>query len=105
MDRRQKTREQAYLHLLKWGLIFLRDAAFDGNLQLCRIESDHLHNMPDLSHEINELRHVYYLEGERAVYLEKLRAAGEVEYMDRTTARYRESWIALATAAGIPLAD
>lgn len=105
MDERRKTREQAYLHLLKWGLLYLRDAAFDGRVDICQVESDHLHNIPTLLDETNEHRHVYYIECERGLYLERLRTLGAVEYLQMTTGRYGESWIALASVVGLQLSD
>ena len=49
-------REQAYLDLLHRGLVKVRDFAWDGQMELCRIEADHLHNIPTLLGETNEHR-------------------------------------------------
>jgi len=64
------------LGLLKWGLLMLRESAFAGRTDLCRIESDHLHNIPTLLGEVNELRHVYYIEKKRGLYLNGSRNQG-----------------------------
>ncbi|MBS0261292.1 MAG: hypothetical protein JSS02_04995 [Planctomycetes bacterium] len=100
-----RIRDQAYLNLLHWGLLMVRDSACSGHLDLCRIESDHIHNIPSLFGESNELRHVYYIEQERGLYLERLVAAGAGEYADDAKSRYAESWRILAEAAGVRLSE
>ena len=98
-------RDQAYLNLLHWGLMMVRDSACGGQTDLCRIESDHIHNIPSLFGESNELRHVYYIEQERGLYLERLAAQGAAEYADDAKSRYAEFWRVLAEAAGVRLSE
>lgn len=98
-------RDQAYLQLLHRGLVLLRNCADGGKTELCCIEADHLHNLPTLVGETNERRHVYYLQAERAAYLQRLRESGHADYLEYARRWYAEPWRALATAAGLPLAE
>ena len=92
-------REQAYLDLLHRGLVMLRNFAHTGDVELCRIEADHLHNMPTLLHEDNEHRHEYYIQGERGLFLQRLRELGATEYLEQVRIFYSEPWQVLAAAA------
>jgi hypothetical protein len=96
-------REQAYLDLLHRGLVLVRNFAHAGNVELCRIEADHLHNIPTLLHEDNERRHEYYIREERGLYLQRLRELGAAEYLEQAGIWYAESWRVLAEAAGVRL--
>lgn len=98
-------RERAYLNLLKWGLLMLRESASACRADLCEIESHHLHNIPTLLGEVNELRHVYYIEQERALYLQRLAKAGATEYLEDAKWRYSEFWNILAVAACVRLSE
>jgi hypothetical protein len=104
MDANQP-RDGAYLALLHRGLVMIRNHAHAGHLDLCRIEADHLHNIPTLLAETNEHRHVCYIEGERGQYLERLRELGATEYLERVSIWYSEPWRVLAAAAGVQLSD
>jgi hypothetical protein len=97
-----RTRDEVYLDILKWGLLHIRNAGCSGDARTCEIESDHLHNLPSLIGERNELRHRYYFDDERALYLERITAQDStaVELASFTMARYRELWAELA--AGTP---
>ena len=70
---------------------------------MCRIEADHLHNIPTLLHEENEHRHEYYIREERGLYLQRLRGRGAVEYLEQVAIWYSEPWRVLASAAGVRL--
>jgi len=67
------SRNELYLHILEFGLLNIRAAAFFENTRLCEIEADHLHNIPSLIDEGSEFRHEYYFDKERALYLERLK--------------------------------
>jgi len=96
-------RLQAYLDLLQHGLVLLRNFTHIGNIELSRIEADHLHNIPTLLYEANERRHVYYIRGERGLYLQRLRELGAAEYLDQARIWYSGPWMVLAEAAGVRL--
>lgn len=93
-------RLQAYLDLLHRGLVLLRNFAHTGNIELARIEADHLHNIPTLLYEDNEHGHEYYIRGERGLYLQRLREIGANEYMEEVGIWYSGPWMVLAKAAG-----
>ncbi len=96
-------REQAYLDLLERGLVLLRNFARLGDIDLCRIEADHLHNIPSLLHEGNEHRHEYYIRGERGLFLQRLRERGAAVYLEQVAIWYSGPWRVLAEAAGVRL--
>jgi hypothetical protein len=64
---RTSQRDSVYLHILHFGLLRLRDAAGAGYAEYCRVEADHLHNLPSLIGEQSESRHDYYYHAERSL--------------------------------------
>ena len=96
-------REQAYLDLLHCGLVLLRNFAHTGDVELCRIEADHLHNIPTLLHEENQHRHEYYIREERGLYLQRLRAQGQSNTWSRWPLVFRAVAGAGVGAAGVRL--
>lgn len=91
-------RDQIYVQILDFGLLRLRDSACGGHIQYCAIEAEHLHNIPSLIGETNELRHQYYFEKERTYYLERVdRSIPGIEF---TLRRYEELWQQLAGLIG-----
>lgn len=96
-------RLRAYLDLLHHGLVLLRNYTHAGNVELSRVEADHLHNIPTLLYEDNEHRHEYYIRGERGLYLDRLRRLGAAEYLEQAGIWYSASWRVLAEAAGVRL--
>jgi hypothetical protein len=87
-------RDQIYVQILHFGLLRLRDAACGGHVQYCAIEAEHLHNIPSLIDESNELRHQSYFEKERSYYLERVDRS--IPGVDFTLRRYEELWQQLA---------
>ena len=94
-----QARQQAYLEILKWGLLAIRASAYDGKSQLCEAEADHLHNLPSLFEEHNEKRHHCYIVPERKEYLAKLERLGEDEYLVQQTRWYAQPWRVLMELA------
>jgi hypothetical protein len=81
----------------------LRNIAHSDRIDLCRIEAEHLHEVPTLVGEPNERRHKYYIQGTRGLYLESLREIGATEYLENATIWYYEPWRVLASIAKVPL--
>jgi hypothetical protein len=100
-----QNRDRAYLDLLQRGLVLLRNFANADRGELCRIEAEHLHEVPTLIGASNEQRHLYYIKGTRELYLQSLRKSGEAEYLERVRIWYSEPWRTLAAAAGVELSD
>ena len=96
-------RDRAYLDILHFGLVLLRNVACDGRLEFCPVEAEHLHEMPTLIGEPNESRHVYYLRGTRGLYLRQLRELGDAVYLEQVSLWYSNPWRVLAEAAGMRL--
>ena len=72
-------------------------------MEFCFIESEHLHEIPTLIGESNELRHLYYLRGTRALYLEQLRELAATDYLEQVSIWFARPWRILAEIAGVPL--
>ncbi len=66
--------ERAYASILTIGLLALRNAAFNNDIERCKLESEHLHNVPSLIKETNVNRHLYYFNHERVCYIESAKA-------------------------------
>jgi hypothetical protein len=98
-------RRQAYLDLLTHGLAAIVNLAHRGQVELCLIEADHLHNIPSLVDETNEHRHRYYIEQERGAYLERLRMLSAREHLTSMAVWYGHPWQVLADSAGIKLSQ
>ncbi len=98
-------RLRAYLELLEWDLLMIRDQAHSGRADICAIESDHIHNIPSLIGDSNEHRHLFYVEKERGLYLQRLKTLGDAEYVERRVCQCSVPWRVLAAIAGISLED
>lgn len=102
MNESLSPRDRAYLDILHYGLVLLRNFARGGRLEFAPIEAEHLHEIPTLIGETNERLHEYYLTGIRGLYLQQLRALGE-EYLEQVSIWYSSPWRVLADAAGMRL--
>ena len=90
---RLNDRDQIYIEILEVALVRIRDLALSGAFEQCAVEADHVHNLPSLVGEANEQRHVYYLQGERSLYLERLdRSSTNAKYV---LVRYAPLWTQL----------
>jgi len=98
-------REQAYVELLQWGLLQIRNLAYGKHVEPCEIEADHLQNIPSLLEEANERRHECYIRGERDLYLERLRNLRATECLKWAEIYYAKPWRVLAAAAGLQLSE
>lgn len=83
-------RDRIYLDILRWGLVKIRDAAAMGWVSYCGVEAEHLHNIPSLLGETNEHRHIYYLDTEKSLYLERVDRT--LPGVDFTLRRYDSLW-------------
>jgi hypothetical protein len=92
-----RTRDEVYLDILSCGLLWIRNAGHSGYARACEIEADHLHNIPSLVGEDNELRHEYYFETERTSYLERIAEldSSAARPGSFTFERYRDLWAEL----------
>lgn len=62
--------DKLYIQLLQSGFAALRNAAQNGDLEHCRMESEHLHEIPSLIGESNINCHLFYINQTRRRYLE-----------------------------------
>lgn len=103
MGEATQSRDQAYLELLHYGLVLLRNFARGGRLEFCPVEAEHLHEIPTLIGDPNDNRHEYYLCGTRGLYLRQLRELGDAAYLEQVAIWYTRPWRVLAAAAGVRL--
>ena len=91
-----RTRDEIYLDILRFGLLYILAAATHGNAKACELEADHLHNIPGLIGEKNEQRHQYYFDIERTSYLNRYTGQqASIAEAKFALARYRELWAEL----------
>jgi len=60
------------LSILQTGLVRIRTFAWQGRAELCAIESDHIHNIPNLISNYSPEKLSYYWEVERPEYLRQV---------------------------------
>ena len=66
---------QAFLELLTWTFLYIRNKPSDANL--CFAHADHMHNVPGLLARFRTEQLAYYWEVERPIFLRNLKAIGE----------------------------
>jgi hypothetical protein len=60
------------LSIIQTGVLRIRSLAWDGKAEQCGIESDHIHNLPDLIADFSHEKFVYYWNVERPEYLKQV---------------------------------
>jgi hypothetical protein len=90
-------RDKIYLEILGVALLRIRELARAGRAGDCAIEADHVHNIPSLIGERNELRHAYYFETERNHYLERVDQT--IPGHKFTSSRFAQLWTQLEALA------
>jgi hypothetical protein len=65
----------ALLSILREGLLRIRARGWDGDAEQCAIETDHLHNVPELIRTLKPELLRYYYEIERPAYLSRVKTA------------------------------
>jgi hypothetical protein len=60
---------QILLEILTTGLLRIRALGWAGDSERCAIESDHIHNLPDVMAHFSPERLLYYWEVERNSYV------------------------------------
>lgn len=63
---------EVILPILHHGLLRLRASAWQGEAELCRVESDHIHNLPDLLADYHPEKLQYYWNVERPEYIRQV---------------------------------
>jgi hypothetical protein len=58
--------------ILKMGLLRIRSSGWSGRADLCALEADHIHNLPDLLADFSADRLAYYWNCERAAYIAQI---------------------------------
>lgn len=81
-----------YLAMLEGGLSSIRDFAEMGNSDICKIEAEHLHNIPKYARLSPEHKlHALYFNKERKAYIRAIAKYPEVKERAHSIL-YEESW-------------
>ncbi len=62
--------------MIQYGLLKIRAYGWAERPELCAIEADHLHNLPDVIADYSDDRLAYYLDVERPAYLSYIKDCG-----------------------------
>ncbi len=65
-------RNEVYLEILEFGLMFIRGGGYHGEHRYCEIEADHLHNVPSYIAGGDAANHLYYLAKEVPFYISRV---------------------------------
>ncbi len=63
---------EVILPMVRYGLLRVRAAAWQGKADLCAVESDHIHNLPDLLADYTPGKLAYYWNAERLSYIDQV---------------------------------
>ncbi|MGA8346968.1 MAG: hypothetical protein WBQ11_01990 [Isosphaeraceae bacterium] len=63
---------EVILPILQYGLIRVRAFAWQGQAELCAVEADHIHNLPDLLADYTPQKLYYYWNAERPDYVRQV---------------------------------
>jgi hypothetical protein len=63
---------ETLLSILQTGVLRIRSLAWDGEAEQCGIESDHIHNLPDLIADYSPEKLAYYWNVERPEYMKQV---------------------------------
>jgi len=78
---------EALAEILEIACLSMRAAARQGDARYCVVEANHIHNLPGLLKKFEVRRLKYYLDVERAAYIEALK-----EIPGATAEPYRVLW-------------
>jgi hypothetical protein len=91
-----------YIAIMDAGLTKLRDAAVAGDLDQCKAEAEHLHNLPSLIGEENRQRHLYYFSTERTAYLKWVLSCNRRHVKEFVWTYYLPRWAQIGKILGFP---
>lgn len=92
MNANLKEIDRLYNRLLSAGFMSLRHAIDIGDLEWANAEIEMLHNIPSLIGDRNWNRHDYYMQQERAAYVEWVSASGREVAQSRMRTFYEVFW-------------
>jgi hypothetical protein len=65
---------EVLLEMLRIGLLRVRAAAWSGRADVCAVEADHLHNLPELLSDFSLEKLQYYMHAEKPGYISQCSA-------------------------------
>jgi hypothetical protein len=81
-----------YVEILKFGIVSIRNASCGGDLDYCRAESEHLHEIPNLIGSDHMSSHVYHATGCRRLYLDWVEKSGRDQLGESVRTHYEPLW-------------
>src|SRR4051794_18906821 len=85
-----------YAKILHYGLLVIREAALQNDMEWIKAESQFLHNIPSLIDEPNVQRHEYFWSKERQAYIDWVNASGGETARKRMRMFYEPIWKEMA---------
>ena len=84
--------DQIYLKILYYGLVAIRNATGLGDLEWCRAEAQHIHELPTLIGEANMQRHLDYYCRIKTNYIEWIKTANREDVKEFPCRAYLPLW-------------
>jgi hypothetical protein len=82
-----------YVEILKFGIVSIRNASHGGDLEYCGVESEHLHEIPNLIGSDHMPSHVYHATGCRRLYLAWVEKNGGERLREFVHIYYEPIWL------------
>jgi hypothetical protein len=80
--------DRLYIAILYHGLVSIRNASSNGDLDLCKAESEYLHEIPSLLGETNLHRHIYQATKVRPAFLKWAKENRRDDVLQFVTTRF-----------------
>lgn len=97
--------DKLYIAILQSGLAAIRNAAIQGDLEYCKVESEHLHELPSLIGESNMNCHMFYVTNTRKVYMAWASTCGREAVRDMLQYFYSAPWKKMDELLGLKSHD
>ena len=93
--------DQLYLAILHRGLISIRNASWNGDIELCKAHSEYLHEVPSLIGETNMHRHIYQAEKVGPAFLAWAKVNDRHDVLQFVNTYYAYEWKQIDRILGI----
>src|SRR5262245_38406364 len=92
--------DQLYLVILYRGLISIRNATWNGDIEFCKAHSEYLHEIPSLIGETNMHRHIYQATKVGPAFLTWAKENGRDDVLQFVNAHYASEWKQIESILG-----
>jgi hypothetical protein len=93
--------DRLYIAILYQGLISIRNASSNGDLDLCKAESEYLHEIPSLIGEANLRRHIYQATKVRPAFLKWAKENRREDVLEFVKTWFATEWKGIDTILGV----